>query len=117
MRSVPRTLGTSVTINSGASLSGAIDVSQYIAGIVHFPAAWTTARLGYYVASTTGGTFLPYSNSTGLVQVTNPAVSNAYELPDGLAAARWLKLSSQNSTGVAVNQLNTARVLILDFYG
>ena len=117
MRSAPRTLGTSVTINSGASLSGALDISQYIAGIVHFPAAWTTARLGFYVASTTGGTFLPYSNSTGLVQVSTVATNNAYELPSDLAPVRWIKFSSQNSTGVAVNQLNTARVLILDFYG
>jgi hypothetical protein len=78
------------------------------------PAAWTTARVGFKVASTLAGTYVPLYTDTGaLVQITSPAASKAYNVPDGIRNAKFAKLWSINSTGTAVVQTAARTVTVV----
>ena len=95
----------SVTIANGAFLSAEIDMRRYSGGDVYIPAAWTNADIGFHVAHTTAGTFVPlYDDNGNLVQATVGAVtSRAYSLPPEVFACRYIKLWSQLA-GVNANQ-------------
>lgn len=101
-----------VTIANGAALSGVINMEEFTQGIIHMPAAWTAADIGFYVSSEVGGTYLPVSNASGLVVISGPAVDNAYVLPADIYPARYIKLWS-NTAGSDENQ-GAARTLIVD---
>lgn len=102
----------SVTIASGAALSDAFSIKDFTEGLIHMPAAWTAADIGFQVASTLGGTYQPLYNSSGLIVISGPAVNNAYMLPADLAAAQWVKLWS-NTGGSGTNQA-AARTITVD---
>lgn len=102
------------TIALGAAVSDAIDMQAYAMGTVHMPAAWDAASIGFKVSTTLAGTYLPlYDESGALVQIASPAVDKAYTLPARVAACRFVKLWSQNGSGMDVNQ-TAARSLPLD---
>jgi len=102
------------TIANGANLSDEIDVSQYAMLVVHMPAAWTAASIGFKVASASGGTFLPlYDDNGTLVQIDSPTASKAYSAPAEVAGARYVKLWSQDGSGSNANQ-GGARVITVD---
>jgi hypothetical protein len=104
----------SLTIASGAALSGAIDIRPYTMMTVHMPAAWTAASLGFYVSTSKGGTYLPlYDDDGNLLQIDSPAASKAYTLPAAVAASHFIKLWSQDGSASNTNQA-AARTLILD---
>jgi hypothetical protein len=108
---------TSVTIALSGNLSGAFDMSRYSMGVVHMPAAWTAASLGFKVCAEEGGTYLPLYDETGtLVQISSPAASQSYNLPAELAGCRWVKLWSQNGSGTNTAQA-AARTIGLDLKG
>ena len=101
-------------IASGASLSGAIDMRKLTMGVLHMPAAWTAASIGFHVCSTQGGSFQPlYDKNGSLVQISSPAAACAYVLPADLAGCHWIKLWSQDGAGSGANQA-AARSFTLD---
>lgn len=72
--------------------------------MLHMPAAWTAASLGFKVSLTKTGTFIPVYDGATLVQLT-PAVDKAYVVPmDQLQAAAWIRLWSQNGSGTKTDQ-------------
>ncbi len=103
-----------VTILSGAAISEAVYFAPFVSGVLHMPAAWTAANIGFQVSSTPDGTFLPLYEEDGatLVLITGPAVDNAYVLPDKLAGALHFQLWS-NTAAVDTNQ-GADRVITLE---
>lgn len=106
----------SVTIASGAAVSGAIDMTGYAAGIVILPAAWTEADLGLKVCGSAEGTFAPLldlSNGYGTdVSIDGAVAGKAYPLPLMAFAAPYIQLWSHDGAGADVNQ-DAARTLIV----
>ena len=73
--------------------------------IVHMPAAWTAASIGFYVCDSYAGTYQKlYDDNGNLVQIDSPSAAGAYAAPAEVAAARWVKLWSQNGSGTDTNQ-------------
>lgn len=103
-----------VTIANGANLSDEFPFDAFTMLIVHIPAEWTAASIGFKVASARGGTFLPLYNENGaLVQIASPLVDAAYSAPAELAGAQFIKLWSQDGTGSNTNQA-ADRDLVID---
>ena len=102
-----------VTIEKDANLSGEIDMAGYAGLLVHMPAEWTSASLGFKVAAGTGGTFLPLrDDDASLIQIDEPAISNAYQAPASIFGAGIVKLWSQtDSSNVAQG---AARTLVME---
>jgi hypothetical protein len=104
----------SVTIALNGNLSDAIDMRHFTMLIVHMPAAWTAASIGFKVSSSNGGTYQPlYDDDGDLVQIDSPAASATYQANAEVAGAHWLKLWSQNGSGTNTAQA-AARTLALD---
>ena len=104
----------SVTIANGAALSDAIDMRRYSFLVVHMPAAWTAASLGFHVSGSLAGTFQPlYDDDGNLVQIDSPAASQTYSAPAAVGGAHFVKLWSQNGSGTNTNQ-GAARTLALN---
>lgn len=102
-----------VQIANGTALSEAISYHQYTTGIVHIPATWTAANIGFQVASEVAGTYLPlYDDAGALVEIASVAVDQAMAIPDTVKAARYVKLWSQNA-GADANQ-GAERTLVVD---
>jgi hypothetical protein len=101
-----------LTIAEDAAISEEFEFSVYDKLIVHMPAAWTAASIGFQVSDASGGMFLPlYDDDGGLVQIDSPAVSKSYNAPAALAGAMFIKLWSQNGSGVDTNQLSADRTM------
>jgi hypothetical protein len=101
------------TILSGAALSDVLSFYESAYGIIHMPAVWTAADIGFQVASELEGPFLPlYDDAGALVEISGPAVDQAHAVPVEVLAARFIKLWSQ-SGGVDQNQA-AERALIMD---
>lgn len=100
-------------IPNGTAFSGTLSFYEFAYGIVHMPAAWTAADIGFYVASELNGTFQELFDSGGTrVEITGPAADLAMQVPTEVLAARYIQLWSQ-SAGVNVNQL-AERELFMD---
>jgi len=86
-----------LTITAGAALSDEFDMSDYVAGDLYIPAAWTNANVGFYVATASGGTFVPaYDDNHNLIQsVVGAVTSQAIAFPPEAAGFRFVKLWSQ----------------------
>ena len=110
-----RTASHARTIANGGAVSPEIDFSYYAGGVLHMPAAWTAAAIGFRVANQSGGTFQPLYDRDGLIVRIVVAVDRSYPLPEELYGCRWVQLWSVNaSTGANVNQ-GADRVIGLDF--
>ena len=95
----------SMTIANGAALSDAFDFRDFSFLTVQMPGAWTAASLGFYVASSLGGTFQPlYDDDGNLAQIDSPAASKDYSAPAAIGGAHFVKLWSQNGSGTGTNQ-------------
>lgn len=92
-----------VLIPSGAALSAAFNMDQFSKGILHLPAAWTTADIGFYVSASVGGTYTKLSDASGIVVISGPVASGSYLLPANMVGARFAKLWS-NLAGADENQ-------------
>ena len=102
-----------VDIENGAALSNIIDFREYAYAVLHMPADWTAADIGFHVSSEVDGTFLPlYDDAGALVEIGSPAVDQAHAIPVEVLAARFVKAWSQ-SGGAGQNQ-GAARALIID---
>ena len=102
----------SITIANGAALSAAFNMDTFTRGIVHLPAAWTTADIGFYVSSEFGGTYTKLSDASGIVVISGPVASGSYVLPSNMVAARFVKLWS-NLVGADENQ-GADRIMTID---
>jgi len=93
------------TIASGANLSDAIDFQAFSVLVVHMPAAWTAASIGFKVSNTQDGTYqAAYDDNGALLQIDSPAASKSYVSPAQLSACHWVKLWSQDGAGANTNQ-------------
>lgn len=110
-----RTYATeTLTIANGAAVSGAFNMERYSMGLLHMPAAWTAASIGFQVSSTLAGTYVPlYDKNNTLVQISGSTTSRGYALPAEVAACRYVKLWSQDGAASGTNQ-GAARTLLLD---
>lgn len=112
-----KSASVTVTIANGAALSDEVDFREMAGGVLHMPAVWTTAYIGFQVSPTSGGTFQPlYDDETGALVQLNPSASCSYSLPAKLYGARYVKLWSQNGSGTGANQ-GGARSIVVDFKG
>jgi len=72
--------------------------------MLHMPAAWTAASIGFKASLTKTGTYLPIYDGDVLVQFT-PLVNQAFVVPvPQLQATAWLRLWSQDGTGTKTDQ-------------
>lgn len=102
-----------VTIPNGTALSNVITWREFGYGILHMPATWTAADIGFQVSSELDGTFLPlYDDAGALVEIASPAVDQAMRIPVEVLAARFVKIWSQ--TGGADTNQGAERALIID---
>jgi hypothetical protein len=109
---LPETVTATIALD--ANLSGEIDMSGKAGLIVHMPAAWTAASIGFKVASYTGGTFQPlYDDDGNLIQIDSPSASKSYVAPASLFPARFVCLWSQDGSGNNTAQ-EAARSLVVD---
>jgi len=110
-----------ITIPSGAAVpaaGNAIDMRQFIVGMVETPAAWTSASMGFKGSQTKDGAFVPLRNEAGsLIEITG-IVTNAagrYRLPLELAACHFI-IPWSESSGSDANQA-ADRALIFHLKG
>jgi hypothetical protein len=102
-----------IIIPNGTALSNTISFYEYGYGILHMPAGWTAANIGFQIASELDGTFLPLYDDTGaIVEIASPAVDQAMRVPVEVLAARYVKAWSQ--TGGADTNQGAERALIFD---
>jgi hypothetical protein len=100
-----------VTIASGASLSGAVDLNGCGLVRIQMPAGWDAAVLTFQV-SLDGLTFANLYDRAGNEYTVQVAASSSIIVPPSdFAGLRWLKVRS-GTAGVAVNQ-TAERVLNL----
>lgn len=105
-----------VTIAAGESESSELEAAKFSLLLVHVPAGWETANIGFKVRNPGGTAWRPLCDELGsLVQISNPGGGTAYTMPAELAVAHHMKLWSQ-SGGTAVAQ-GTARTLFVDAKG
>ena len=105
-----------VTFADSASLSSVFNMSGAANLQVIMPAAWTAARLGFHVSDSYGGTYVPLKKGSddSLIQLQTGSTSTAYTAtPDDVAAIKFAKLFSSNSTGVAVVQTAARTVKVI----
>jgi len=105
-----------VTIEAGDAESEEFYFAPYVFLSVEMPAVWTAAKIGFKVARTSGGTFVPlYDNGGTLVEI-NPAVDQMHVAPAEIAGQMYVKLWSQDA-GSDENQVGADRVLGLILKG
>ena len=94
-----------VTIANGEALSEEFYLAPYTFLLVHMPAAWTAASVGFKVAQEEDGTYQPlYDEAGNLVQIASPAVDKVYSAPAEVAGGLFVKLWSQDGAGANTNQ-------------
>lgn len=107
-----RPLQFRVTIPSGGSLSGAVDLGETLPVAVVMPSAWDAAALTFQ-GSLDGSSFLDlYSTSGSELQVSAAANRIIALDPAQFRGARFLKVRSGTSA-TPVNQTATRSLLIL----
>lgn len=93
------------TIAASAAVSGIIDKRGRVMMAVHVPATITAASLGLKAATASDGTFGPvYDKDGNLYTLTMTAGAVLVLDPQIVAALRYVKLWSQNGSGVDTNQ-------------
>lgn len=102
-----------VTIPNGEALSDeAIIFGPYSRGVIHLPAAWTAADIGFHVSSDVDGVYQPLYDGANPVVISGPDADRVFPLPAGLAPAHFFKFWS-NTAGVDTNQ-GAARDIIVE---
>lgn len=100
----------SLTIGSAAAVTEELDMTGYAGGLVHLAGTtWTDANIGFQVAPTTGGTYAILRDYLGApVQISGvgTAVSRAYQIPDEVFAAGYVKLWSKSTTEATETDTN-----------
>ena len=92
-----------VTILNGEALSDGVVFGKYSRGVIHMPAAWTAADIGFHVSSEVDGTYQPLYDGANPVVISGPDADLVFPLPAALAPALFFKLWS-NTAGADENQ-------------
>lgn len=96
-----------VTIASGASLSGAVDLEGFAVVAIEMPAAWTAAGITFQAASLSGGTYLDVYDDAGAEVAISAGASRVIAVTgadaDALAPLQFIKIRS-GTGGVPVAQ-------------
>lgn len=94
---------TSVIVGTSAVGSTAVDLRAASGAQLLVPAGAASQSVAVYVCDTIDGTYVPLNNSTGAVAVSVVA-SNAYDLPEAIFAAHYVKFvaASTQFTGVVL---------------
>ncbi len=104
-----------ITIAAGTSQSDPFDVEGYVMFGLLMPTGWTAAKVSFLVATSTGTTFLPVYDDTGLeVRVTvtpNRAIAVVGAAADALTPWSIMKLRSGTATA-AVNQATGREITV-----
>jgi len=80
--------------------SGIFRFYPNFAGLLHMPATWTAADIGFLVSASSDGTYQPlYDRLGNLVVISGPVADRAYNLPSELTGSLFVKLWS-NTAGV-----------------
>ena len=104
-----------ISIASGTSMaSNVLDMTGYGQMAIHLPAAWSsTASIGFYASSTSGGAYLPvYDDQGTLVQIDGCLASRIYVAPPQVGALHYVKLWSQDGTATSVPQGATRSLIV-----
>jgi len=105
----------SVTIASGASLSGAVNLGGKVLTAITIPAAWTAAELSFQASDDQGTTWYDMFDDGGTeVQIASASVVASRRItldPSAFAGVDYIKVRS-GLTAAAVNQ-GADRVLTL----
>jgi hypothetical protein len=87
-----------ITILSGASLSEAINFSEFTYGMVHMPSGWTSANLGFKVSQRLTGEYDVLKDKSGVpLQISTVSTSGAgwYVMPEEVFSMLYVKLWSK----------------------
>lgn len=107
---IQRTSASStVSIASGQTKSGAIDISKTIAGTITTPTAMTGSSFTYEVAYTVGGTHYPLRDQYGGVVTTAISTSAALSFPlpvEAAGAASLIVVSSATELSARTLSIN-----------
>lgn len=106
---------STITINT--ALGSAIKVEGMSCGYVLMPAAWTAADLAFKVCDTEDGTYSILRDTAGVaVDIEDPAVDIAFQLPDGVFAGTiWIKPWSKNADPAFETDINQTAARTLKF--
>lgn len=89
-----------MVIANGATDSSGIDYDRYSFGMFIIPAAFTGASVSFKVSSD-GTTYFPVRDSTNTLISQTVTVGNAYQFPDEIGGARYVKIVSASAEGAA----------------
>ena len=103
--SIRKSASETATIALNGNLSTEIDFTNYSQMVIHMPADWTAAYIGFKVAPTSGGTYQPLFDSDGSRVQFNPTASQSYVVQAEISGALFVKLWSQNGSGSNTAQL------------
>jgi hypothetical protein len=103
------------TIANGASLSGELDIKDFVNGAIRMPSSWTAANLTFQGSEETGGTFEDIYDDSGNEATVTAAASRCLLLPAAVMAWRYIKIRSGTSA-TPVNQ-GAERSLVLVLKG
>lgn len=89
---------TAVAFASGATNSAPVNAQGFAGGLLVLPASWGLGTLGYRVAPTLGGAYVPLYDKAGAIVATPAAASLAVEIHEAALAAHYFKLHGATST-------------------
>lgn len=116
MPAIGNTTTKTVTIGSGASLSGEVDLEGYKLAAIIMPAAWTAANLTFQASDASAGTFADVYDDAGTEVSVTAAVSRAIgmdaAMPE-LAAFRFLKIRSGTTATPVAQGADRTLTLVL----
>ena len=106
------------TITAGGSLSTVIDKSHYTRMLIIMPALWTAASLCFQVSDNATSGFVPleYGSDGAEVVVTAEAavaIGLDGQIGEAIAAAPFVKISSEDGQGAAVVQTPGREFIII----
>ena len=118
MTDTKTTVDRIATITAGASLSTVIDKSHYTRMLIIMPAAWTAADIRFQVSDNLTTGFVPLRYGVAGTEVIAKAEAGVAIGLDGaigeaIAAAPFVKISSESDQGVAVTQTPGRKFIII----
>jgi hypothetical protein len=99
----------SLTIASGAAVSQAFPLMDFIGGKIIVPSEWTDANIGFKVCDSQDGTFVIACKDDGTpIQISGVTTnaSKAYKIPNELFPAHHVKLWSKSTTAATTTDTN-----------
>lgn len=111
-----------LTIASGTSITGELDMRTYAGGFVFIPSTWTAANLGFKMSPTNGGNYGIANDYLGApIQISGIGTAEyaPYQIPDEMFPAGYVKLWSKSTTAATETDVSQGaeRTLIVVLKG